>query len=103
MSKRMYPIGDSVGVVLDVKEEQNSSGIIYQQREHRFYKTGTVVSIGSGQPNGKGVIIPAEFEEGDRVMFDAREIKGGFGEFSGVAIIPRQCIIAILGKDVEIS
>tara|TARA_B100001094_G_scaffold333124_1_gene408809 strand:- start:38118 stop:38429 length:312 start_codon:yes stop_codon:yes gene_type:complete len=103
MSKRMYPLGDSVGVRMDSKPESNSNGIIYTQKEHRFYRTALVVSVGPGTPNERGVVPSVEFKEGDRVIFDAREVKGGFGEFSGVAIINRQCIIAVIGKDVDIS
>ncbi|MBC8442610.1 MAG: co-chaperone GroES [Proteobacteria bacterium] len=100
VSKGFKPHGDNVAVEVIGKGERTETGLYVKPREHPFYCKGKVISIGPGILNEKGKIYPAEFKEGDYIIYDKRQ---GVEVYMGYALVKVQSIIAIVDKDTDIS
>lgn len=76
MSKKKEPVklgtpyGDRVLVVPDVAEETTSFGIIVPDSGKEKPLQGTVVAVGEGKLDDKGVAIPIRVKVGDVIKFD---------------------------------
>ena len=101
MSKKGFkPHGDYVVIKVSSKGDKTSSGIYVKPKEHQFYRKGQVISIGAGEMNNHGKIFPAEFKEGDYIIYDRRQ---GVEVHMGYALVKVQSVVAIVDKDIDIS
>jgi chaperonin GroES len=94
------PHGDYVVIEASAKKDQTPSGIYIKPKDNPHYGKGQVVSIGAGILDEKGKIFPAEFKEGDYIVYDKRQ---GVEVVMGYALVKVQSIVAIVDKDTEIS
>ncbi len=63
------PVGDKVLVARDRSGELTDGGIVIPESAQSKYESGTVLAVGPGVINGKGVCLPLKVQVGDHVQF----------------------------------
>ncbi len=66
----MKPTQDRVIIKRDAAETKTAGGLFVPSSGAEEPITGTVIAIGKGRTNVKGVFIPTTLKEGDRVLFN---------------------------------
>ena len=66
---KIKPLNDRVLVVRVKEEEKTAGGIIIPDTAKEKPLEGKIVATGPGKRNDKGVRIPLEVKEGDRILF----------------------------------
>jgi len=68
---KLVPLKDHVIVRRTEAGDMTSGGIILPEAAKEKPKEGIVIAVGSGQYNDRGVRVPMQVEEGDRVIFSS--------------------------------
>ena len=65
----MKPISDRVLVRRDKPEKESKGGILLPEQSQNKTQQGTVVAVGPGKVNDKGLIQPMSIQKGERVVW----------------------------------
>ena len=93
----LIPLGDRVVVEREESEQRTSGGILLPESAKDKPARGTVVSVGEGKCDSKGVRHPLHVKPGDRVVFTSyagEAFKVGDDE---LLLMREDDILAILG------
>ena len=63
------PMGCNVLVARDKSGDTTEGGIVIPETSRTEYESGTVLAVGPGTVNSKGVPIPVQVQVGDHVQF----------------------------------
>ena len=66
---KLQPLADRVVVRANEREEMTLSGIVLPDTAKEKPQEGTIVAVGPGRLNDKGVRIPLEVKSGDTVLY----------------------------------
>ena len=66
---KIKPIGDNIVVKGDSPETISAGGIVLPGADKNEPTKGTVVAVGPGKADKKGVVKPINLKEGDTVIF----------------------------------
>lgn len=67
------PCADFVLIQRDPPKEMSAGGIaLPNPSQNKRHGRGTVVAVGPGAYTSKGILIPPQLQEGDRVIFSER-------------------------------
>ena len=69
MAINIRPLADRVLIKPAPKEEVTKSGIVLPDTAKEKPQDGTVVAVGPGRVDDKGVRVPLEVKKGDRVIY----------------------------------
>ena len=93
MSEKFYPSRGKVAIQkLEIKEETNSYGIIYQEKDNQQYVKGKVLSIGMPGTYKSGVERKIDCSEGDIVYYDRLQAMG----VNAYDIVPYDAILGVV-------
>lgn len=67
--EQLRMLGDRVLVRVDEPSRVSEGGVVIPDQVHLPVRSGTVVSVGPGRINGKGVRVLPPVQPGDRVVF----------------------------------
>lgn len=65
----LKPLGDRVVIKPTPKEEQTKSGIFLPDTAKEKPQEGTIIAVGAGKLDDKGVRQPLEVQEGMKVLY----------------------------------
>ena len=63
------PMGCNVLVARDKSSDTTDGGIVIPETSRTEYESGTVLAVGPGTVNSRGVPIPPQVQVGDHVQF----------------------------------
>jgi chaperonin GroES len=92
----LQPLADRVVVRANEREEMTLSGIVLPDTAKEKPQEGTIVAVGPGRLNDKGVRVPLEVKSGDTVLYAkyaGTEIKNGGEE---LLILKESDVLAVL-------
>jgi len=69
MAINVRPLADRVLIKPAPREEVTKSGIVLPDTVKEKPQDGTVVAVGPGRVDDKGVRVPLELKKGDRVIY----------------------------------
>jgi len=69
MATNLRPLGDRVVIKPTPKEEVTKSGIVLPDTAKEKPQEGTIVAVGAGKLDDKGVRQPLEVKEGQKVLY----------------------------------
>ncbi len=69
MASSLKPLGDRVVIEPTAKEEMTKSGIMLPDTAKEKPQEGTIISVGAGKLDDKGVRQPLEVREGQKVLY----------------------------------
>ena len=69
MASSLKPLGDRVVIKPTPKEEMTKSGIILPDTAKEKPQEGTIIAVGAGKLDDKGVRNPVEVKEGQKVLY----------------------------------
>ncbi len=69
MATSLKPLGDRVVIEPTPKEEMTKSGIVLPDTAKEKPQEGTIIAIGGGKLDDKGVRQPLEVQEGQKVLY----------------------------------
>ena len=93
---KLQPLADRVVVRANEREEMTLSGIVLPDTAKEKPQEGTIVAVGPGRLNDKGVRVPLEVKSGDTVLYAkyaGTEIKNGGEE---LLILKESDVLAVL-------
>lgn len=82
------------------KAEKTKGGILLPDSAQEKPKEGTIIAVGPGKTNDKGVVEPLNVKEGDRVLFTSyagTEVHTTDKEEEELLILKEEDILGILG------
>jgi chaperonin GroES len=69
MATSLKPLGDRVVIEPTPKEEVTKSGIVLPDTAKEKPQEGTIIAVGAGKLDDKGVRQPLEVREGQKVLY----------------------------------
>lgn len=69
MSITLKPLGNRVVVEPIEEEEITAGGIVLPETAKEKPQKGKILSVGPGERNDKGEVVPLDVKEGDTVLF----------------------------------
>ena len=69
MATSLKPLGDRVVIEPTPKEEVTKSGIVLPDTAKEKPQEGTIIAVGAGKLDDKGVRQPLEVKEGQKVLY----------------------------------
>jgi len=93
----LIPLGDRVVVEREESEQRTSGGILLPDSAKDKPARGTVVSVGEGKCDSKGVRHPLQVKPGDRVVFTSYAGEAFKVSDEELLLMREDDILAILG------